>query len=538
MKNSRRLALGACAFFLLAASSVSAAAVEVSGVIRERLTDQRSGDHRLGEGIANVLVSNGVELARTDAQGRYRLSVQSGQTVFVIKPAGYAEPRDAQGRSQFWRHYFPHGSPTLRYGGIAKTQALANDWDFSLLRRTDADEPLEVLVFGDPQPKTAKQADYFDRDIISPILQQRGAERAADLGLTLGDVVHDDLTLLPAIKESTERLQVPWLTAPGNHDLDFDAARDEDSLLSFRNVFGPDTLAWEEPQGTFIMLDDVIYPAEAQRNYVGGLREDQFTFLAAYLAALDVSKRLVIGAHIPFFNPRPGRETFRPRDRDRLFELLRPFKHVLLLTAHGHVQQHYFHTEKDGWRGDQPLHEYNVGATCGGFWGGVKDAEGIPDALMHDGTPNGYASLTITHDGAYALRWHVARDPDHPGIELHAPKVLRRGAWPAVGLFANVLMGTDESVVEYRIDGNEWQLMQRVYGADPRVLAINLADDAADQPSSADRIPEAGASAHLWRVALPTNLEVGEHLVEVRTIDRWRGELRAATRYRLVEPAE
>ncbi len=522
--------------------------VEAAGVIREWT------DGRVGKPVANVLVSNGVEVVRTDRRGRYRIHLSAQQTVFVIKPAAYAAVVDGSQAERFWRHYFPEGSPPLRYAGIEVTRGRVSQLDFFLRPRltTIASSGLEVLVFGDPQPKTATQVDYYLRDIIEPIAAGvAGSKRAesdndssahrvsvADLGLTLGDVVHDDLSLLPLIKQATARLGVSWLYAPGNHDIDFDAQSDEDSLLSYRHVFGPDTLAWEEPQASFIMLDDVIYQPLQTPTYIGGLRESQFTFLAAYLATLDPSKRLVIGAHIPFFDPDPAQPSFRQADRERLFALLAKFQNVLLLTAHGHVQRHYFHAEKDGWLGAQPLHEYNVGATCGGFWTGAKDAYGIPDALMNDGTPNGYATLLIAEDGSYGLRWHVARDPDHSGIALHAPRVLRRGAWPEVGLYANVFMGTDDSVVEFRIDDGGWQPMQRVERADPRLLAINLADDAAAQPISDERAPEAGISAHLWRVFLPTDLAAGEHRVEVRSVDRWRGELRATTRYRLVEPAQ
>jgi hypothetical protein len=205
-----------------------------------------------------------------------------------------------------------------------------------------------------------------------------GGQRAADLGLTLGDVVSDDLALYPAMNRVTARLRTPWLHAAGNHDLDFDAAADEDSLRSFRRLFGPDTFAWEEPQASFIVLDDVIYRPGQSPAYVGGLREAQFEFLAAYLATLPKDRRLVLAAHIPFFDE-PGRETFRRADRERLFAMLEPFRKVLLLTAHGHVQRHHRHGPADGWLGAEPLHEYNVGAACGGYWSGPADAAGIPD---------------------------------------------------------------------------------------------------------------------------------------------------------------
>jgi hypothetical protein len=181
------------------------------------------------------------------------------------------------------------------------------------------------------------------------------------------------------------------------------------------------------------------------------------------------------------------------------------------------------------------LHEYSVGAACGGYWGGAKDAVGIPDAIMADGTPNGHARMTVHADGRYTLRWHIARAANDAGIALHAPKVLRRGSYPGVYVHANVFMGWKEDRVEYRIDEGGWQAMQWQLAPDPRVLAINAADDAAERLRGYDRVPEAEPSPHLWRGRLRTDLPAGEHRIEVRAFDRWRGELQVATRYRLVD---
>ena len=78
-------------------------------------------------------------------------------------------------------------------------------------------------------------------------------------------------------------------------------------------------------------------------------------------------------------------------------------------------------------------------------------------------------------------------------MNLHAPKVLRRGAYPAWGVYANVFMGRDDSRVEYRVDGGDWKPMQRVQQPDPRLLAENLRDDAAEALRGYDRSPEADA---------------------------------------------
>ncbi|MGV8943634.1 calcineurin-like phosphoesterase C-terminal domain-containing protein [Thermomonas sp.] len=395
-----------------------------------------------------------------------------------------------------------------------------------------SDTPLEVLVFADPQPKSALDAGYFRRDIIEPL---RGSTQAG-LGLSLGDIVDDAPDLYPLVKAATAELGVPWMYLPGNHDIDKDATSDADSLHSFHRAFGADTHARETALATFIALDDVIALPGSKPAYIGGFRGDQFAFLEAYLPTVRKDRLLVVAIHIPLFE-KAGKDSFRDADRARLFELLRSFPHLLVLSAHSHTQQHVFHDASDGWHGAQPLHEYNVGAASGAYWSGVKDAAGIPDATMADGTPNGYAVLTVLAGGKYALAWHSARDAANTQIGLHAPKVLRHGAYPAWGVYANVYMGMEDSRVEYRVDDGEWAPMRKVLQPDPALLAENMRDDLADRLRGYDRSPEAEPSRHLWRAALPTTLAVGEHQVDVRTFDRWRGELRATTTYRLDDAA-
>lgn len=394
-----------------------------------------------------------------------------------------------------------------------------------------ADEAgMRVLVFGDPQVKSPRDVEYYRRDIVEPLRGRHGAQ----LGITLGDVVDDVPAMYPAIRAETARLGIPWLYAPGNHDVDPGAVDDAGSLGGFRREIGPDSVLRETALASFVVLDDVIAMPGRKPAYIGGLREDQFALLEARLPKLRKDRLLVVALHIPLFED-AGKDSFRDADRERLFALLEPFPHVLVLSAHSHAQRHVFHGAASGWRGAAPLHEYNVGATCGSYWSGAKDAYGLPDAMMADGTPNGYAVLTVKAGGGYALEWHNARDAADTQIGLHAPKALRRGAYPGWGVYANYYMGDDASRVEYRVDGGDWMPMQKVLQADPALLAENMRDDAADALRGYDRSPEAEPSQHLWRGALPTKLDAGDHRVEVRAFDRWRGELRASTSYRLEE---
>ena len=402
--------------------------------------------------------------------------------------------------------------------------------DYRRAPRSGQGDVARVLVFGDPQVKSADDVDHFRRDIVEPISGTHGAS----LGITLGDLVDDVPALLPEVKAATASLGIPWLHAPGNHDVDPGAASDAASLAGFHRTIGPDTFARQTALANIAILDDVILLPGQKPGYIGGLREDQFAFLERWLPTLAKDRLLVLAMHIHLFDE-AGKDSFRDADRERLFALLKPFPHVLVLTAHSHTQRQVFHDAATGWHGANPLHEYNVGAACGAYWSGAADAQGIPAATMADGTPNGYAMLTVKAGGEYAVAWHNARDPDDRQIGLHAPKLLRRGAYPAWGVFANVYMGTDDTRVEFRVDGGDWMPMKKVLQPDPALLAENAIDDASEVLRGHDRSPEAEASTHLWRGALPTKLDAGEHVVEVRAFDRWRGEQRATTTYRLEE---
>jgi hypothetical protein len=452
--------------------------------------------------------------------------------LFLIKPAGFHFANRSNGLPDYWRNVRIDAGPALKYGGIPAEFPGCRDFALAPDRGRKS-KGLDVLVFSDPQPKSMTDVGYYERDIIASVLDR---SQKADLGISLGDIVHDDLSLYPALNQVTAKLGVPWLHVAGNHDLDFDAPRDEDSLLTFRNSYGPDTFAWEEREAVFIALDDVVYQPSPTPDYIGGLREDQFAFLEKYLPTVPKNRLLVIGVHIPFFDATPDRETFRHADRERLFAMLKDFPHVLLLSGHSHAQRHVFHDATTGWHGAKPLHEYNVGAACGAFWSGVKDAQGIPDTTMSDGTPNGFATLNIAPSGAYQLSWHPARDVDAQ-MALHGPKVLRRGAWAGSGVYANVFMGRADTRVEYRIDKGEWKPMQRAVQPDPRVVAENTRDDEAQMLRGYDRAPEARPSQHLWRGTLPTDLPVGEHRVQVRAfgIHPGREMDEAETRYKLVD---
>jgi len=393
-----------------------------------RVWEDTNADGRMdtGEkGLAGIKLSDGVELVVTDERGNYTLPVVDGRTTFLIKPATHDLPARRDGTPDFWAHVQREPGPRLKFGGIPAQVPMCRNFGLLPKKRVPAG-PLEVLVFADPQVKSSVDVDYYARDIVEPLVGNHGAQ----LGITLGDVVDDDLALYPEMIRTTTALGVPWIHVAGNHDLDLDAPSDEDSLRTYRRHFGPDSFAWEEAQLVFVALDNVVYRPGAKPAYIGGLREDQFGFLRAYLPTVPKDRLLVLAMHIPLFDEPSGAETFRSADRQRLFDLLRDFPHVLVLSGHAHTQRHWYHDASSGWSGNKPLHEYSVGAASGAYWSGVKDEAGIPAATMADGTPNGYARLRVGDRGEYSITWDAARDPDGSGIGCTCPKCCDRARIP------------------------------------------------------------------------------------------------------------
>ncbi len=504
-------------------ASLAANAETASG--RVFLDANANGRRDSGEtGIAGVKVSNGRDLAISDAQGRYRIAIENGDTLFLIKPAAYALPQAKNGLPQFWRHHFPKGTPALKHGAMPRTDARKTD--FALLPAPDTAASFQVLALSDTQVNDAREVGLLNHSIVDPILRQPTAR----LGVIMGDLANDAPSQYPALIASLVRAKLPWLIAPGNHDVDPDAATEAETTLAFRRHFGPDSYAWEEPGTAFVVLDDVILTPQQEPRYVGGLREDQFGFLETYFATLPPQTRVVLAFHIPLFQIGP--DTFREADRLRLFALLERFHDPVILSGHTHSQRHVLHGESDGWHGAAPLHEYNVGAACGGYWSGLVDADGQPDARMEDGTPNGFARLGFTPE-KITTRYFASRNRDELRIGLTSPGTLRRFAYPAYSLYANVFSGDVEANVDVRIDEGEWQPMQRIDAIDSQLLALNVDDARSASLRSRDRAVVASITAHIWHLRLPTTLAAGEHRLEVRAASRFEGETRAQTTYTL-----
>lgn len=483
-------------------------------------------------GIASVAVSNGEEVVLTDNNGQYDLPVIDDTIIFVIKPSGYKLPVNDRNLPEFYYIHKPSGSPELKFQGVDPTGSLPKKINFPLIK-TRVNDDFNILVFGDPQPYTIQEVQYFDRDIVSEV----AGAKDYDFGISLGDLVGDNLELFDPYTESVARVGIPWFNVYGNHDMNFDAESDRFADETFEATFGPATYSFNHGRVHFIILDDVFYPrTDGEGGYIGGLTERQMTFIENDLKHVAKDRLVVLAFHIPLFMPEGWGRTYRLEDRNRLFDLLKEYPHTLSLSAHTHYQRIHFFDKEDGWNGNSPHLHFNVGTTSGDWWSGVPDERGIPPTLMRDGTPNGYATLTFKGN-EYTFDYKAADAGAEKRMSMWGPEVVPQNSWHGAELYVNYFLGNDSTQVEYRVgDKEEWNRMSKVEEQDPHVAGMRQKWDTADRVLTGKRPSNPISSTHLWKTGVPNNLPIGEQEIEIRVTDMFGRMFYDTFSYKVVKP--
>jgi hypothetical protein len=307
------IAAGASALALTAGTGMAVPPALASGLVFEdRNRTGRPGPQ--SRGIAGVLVSNGRDVVRTDAEGRWRLPVADGDSVFVIKPPHWSAPLGVGGVPHFSRLHQPestaHDIP-WRHAGVAGTGPLPTNIDFPLTRQEESAR-FDALLFADTQPANDTELGYLRDDIVAGALGTRAA-----FGINHGDVVFDDLSLYPRYLQILSATGIPWHHCPGNHDINSEARDNRGSRETWKRVFGPRHYAFLHAGATFILLDNVHYfghnPGAARSGtYAGLIGERQLQFVRNVLAHVPREHLVVVSMHIPlatYQDPASGRTT-------------------------------------------------------------------------------------------------------------------------------------------------------------------------------------------------------------------------------------
>lgn len=327
---------------------------------------------------------------------------------------------------------------------------------------------LRVALVGDPQVDNPVEMGYARRSIYRDL---RG-RRDLDLCIFLGDLVNDNMSLLPESLSVIDSLPFQSFMVPGNHDRDvYRGAKSSGSmsrprdLSTWRKLVGYVDTSFVRGNVRFIMMNNVRHAAAGMTDYVGGFTEKQKHWLDSVLVtdvarggkmlrgSVDHSRRpsrgkvtpalTILATHIPFS---------QMKGRDSVLALIPEHTRILYVSGHTHFVSR-----------DDSIPEVIAGATCGSWWRGVKDSDGVPYALQSCGAPRGYFVAEIRRDGDYRLRYRCVGMDDE--VSVWGVRVECEGA---VRPEDNIVMGKDESEgVTVKEGGGVYRLYINVFGGAP-----------------------------------------------------------------------
>lgn len=478
------------------------ASVEITGLVFLDINKNGTQDSN-EQGIKDILVSNGIDIVKTDQKGNFSLKRVGHLPVFIIKPSGYQLSTSNYGQPCFYE-----GSETKQIVNL----------QFGLFKQ-DETTNTDVVLLGDLQPHNIDEIYYSLRTSIDEL-----KNTTFDFSLALGDIVSDNPVIFPLLKQVISTTGQPSYYTFGNHDLDWDFAHEngvKDWDIDFIKTIGPTYYAMSWGNTNILSINNINVKWNDDKNkydYNYFMNQSQVTFISNYFSHLNKDNLLIVALHA------------KPdliNNKREFYDLFQGFSKVLFVFGHWHNTENYTITKEQGWPNETPAHCIDAGAVCGGWWRGEEDMFGIPTSIMPDGTPKGYVFLQIDSTGNYNLRYKVSAMPSEKQMHIYSPDYL---TWdenfhpldPTSNNFfyVNIYLGGEQTKVKCRVDGGEWMPMQKVKEPDPYLKRVMMRQKLGIYPTEGTRKLKCTYETqsncfHLWKVACPSDLSYGVHELEV-----------------------
>lgn len=357
-----------------------------------------------GKPLAGVVVSDGVRVTQTDAEGMYALgSDKELGYVFISVPSGYMAAADACAIPKF-------------FARTAKPAGECERHDFTL---TPVDNTRHTVIAATDH----HLADRESRDVaqftakggfIDDVKAVAAAAASPVYSICMGDMSWDEYWhkhdfMLGDFRRLYARYTFPCpvFNAMGNHDNDPWCNSDQAASAAFRRNIGPTYYSFNLGQLHYVVLDNIVYVNTGGRegaigklDYEVRIDERQLAWLKADLATVaDRSAPLIVVMHaqLHWWQRGSGDVTWKyafTRDADRLTGALADFSEVHLVTGHTHMN---FRLHNGN------LREHNIAATSGTWWWTGQIHGDYAINTCRDGSPGGYEIFEV--DGR-DIRWH------------------------------------------------------------------------------------------------------------------------------------
>lgn len=467
---------------------------EIRGVIFEDKNGNGILD-KAEKGLSGIELSNGETIVVSDKQGKFSLTVEPNMSVFPILPDNYRLTGSKVQNANYYR--------------VDSFQSNQKERIEFPLQKKESASHFVLNAIGDVQVGDKQEMNYASQTLFSELLH----DQPGSLNLFLGDLVNDNIGLLQEMKSMFEQLPSESWTVIGNHDRNADILREKQEA-TYDNLFGASTYAFNKGNVHFIILNNVY--GTGARSYTGRISERQLKFVKEDLKRLPANKQLVFCMHIPLTYTQNGSE---------LIDLLAGRGKVLVLSGHMHqVSRHFFEGK------NVRVHELVTGASCGFWWVGEKDWNGIPTALMQCGSPRNYFVFNFAKND-YSFRFKgIGLDEtrqmdiwvagiDSTDVSVEALKGMSDGM-----VLATVYGSASEATqVRCRVDGGEWLTCERKEVLAPnvaRLLAWNRSHVYPTKYSRSNPLRNR-ASSQVWGIQLPEKYCKGVHSIQIEATDEW-----------------
>ena len=345
-----------------------------------------------GEGVPDVVVSDGVEVVKTDERGIYQMtSKKKHNYVFVSVPSGY-DPIN-------------QGILPVIHQQLRKTADEAERVDFPL-QLAPGQENHTMLMLGDihlaRRTNDREQFKQFVKDINAYIAGTEGKVYA----MTLGDMTWDQFWEVNKygfreyLEDANQINGVMIYHTIGNHDHSMYEIGDFNTVKSYKELVAPTYYSFNIGDVHYIVLDDIqCTNSKATKDSNGNpcyertynLVQEQISWLAKDLAYVPTSTPLVVSMHIPLYN---ADGTYSLMNKVNFENIFKAYSRVDIFTAHTH--QIY---NVDNLAGAH-IFEHNSGAICGTWWWSGKETPGVH--IGPDGSAGGYQ---VVKRSGTAISW-------------------------------------------------------------------------------------------------------------------------------------
>ena len=343
-----------------------------------------------GTGIPGVVVSDGVEVVKTDAKGVYQMkSKKHHGYVFVSTPSGY-EP-------------LVNGILPKIHATLKSPASTAERVDFQL-KKVDGQDNHRMLLLGDihlaKRNDDQKQFKEFVKDVNATISGTSGKVYA----LTLGDMTWDlywldnKYSFPEYLKDASDIKGVMVYHTIGNHDHSMYYMGDFDTVKDYKENIGPTYYSFNIGKVHYVVLDDVECTNSTPnsdrtdgayvRSYDGHIVSDELTWLKKDLASVPNGTPLVVAMHIPLYDQKGSA---RLKESSAFENVLKSYPEAHVVTAHTHT---VYNADK---LSTLHIFEHNAGAICATWWWTAKLTPGVH--IGQDGSPGGYTVMDVAGTG-------------------------------------------------------------------------------------------------------------------------------------------